>query len=71
MGSMFTSDAQELDNLRAKILELNAVLRWEQTQKVRLLDEVSRYHGEIRRLQDMLTDLELQLAERKHESAPS
>jgi len=71
MGSMFTSDAQELENLRAKILELNAVLRWEQTQKVRLLDEVSRYHGEIRRLQDMLTDLELQLAERKHESAPS
>ena len=68
---MFTSDAQELENLRAKILELNAVLRWEQTQKVRLLDEVSRYHGEIRRLQDMLTDLELQLAERKHESAPS
>ena len=71
MGSMFTSDAHELENLRAKVIELNAALRWEHTQKVQLLEEVGRDHGEIRRLQDRLSDLELQLAERKHESAPS
>ncbi len=68
---MFAPDEQELENLKAAVFELKAALTWERTQKVRLLEELGRYHGEIKRLQDRLTDLELQLAEGKHESAPS
>jgi len=68
---MFAPGEQELENLKAAVFELKAALTWERTQKVRLLEELGRYRGEIKRLQDRLTDLELQLAERKHESAPS
>jgi len=68
---MFAPGEQELENLKAAVFELKAALTWERTQKVRLLEELGRYHGEIKRLQDRLTDLELQLAEGKHASAPS
>ena len=68
---MSVASEQELEYLRAQVTELTATLRWERTQKERLLEELGRYHGEIRRLQDRLTDLELQLAESKHEPAPS
>ena len=68
---MFAPGDQELENLKAAVFELKAALTWERTQKVRLLEELGRYHGEIKRLQDRLTDLELQLAEGKHASAPS
>jgi predicted nuclease with TOPRIM domain len=67
---MFTPGEQDLENLKAAVIELKAALTWERTQKVRLLEELGRYHGEIKRLQDRLTDLELQLAESKQASAP-
>ena len=68
---MSVAGEQEVEHLRAQVTELSATLRWERTQKERLLEELGRCQGEIRRLQDRLTDLELQLAERKHEPAPS
>ncbi len=68
---MSVAGEQELEYLRAQVTELTAIVRWERTQKERLLEELGGYHREIRRLQDRLTDLELQLAERKHEPAPS
>ncbi len=60
-----------VETLRAQVDELKFALLWERTQKERLLEEQSGFRREIRRLQNMVTDLELQLAERKHESAPS
>jgi uncharacterized coiled-coil protein SlyX len=72
---MSVAGEQELEYLRAQVTELTAALRWERTQKERLLEELGRYHGEIKRLEGRLTDLELrfaeQLADRKHEPATS
>jgi hypothetical protein len=65
---MSTSGKLELEILRAEVIGLNRTLTWEQTQKGRLLDEVDRYQREIKRLHDRLTELELQIAERKHVS---
>jgi chromosome segregation ATPase len=66
---MSTSGKLELEILRAEVIGLNRTLTWEQTQKGRLLDEVDRYQREIKRLHDRLTELELQIAEKKHVSA--
>ncbi len=68
---MSVAGEQELKYLRAQVTELTAIVRWERTQKERLLEEMGGHHREIRRLQDRLTDLEFQLAERKPEPAPS
>src|SRR5207245_9069658 len=68
---MFAPGEQELENLKAAVFELKAALAWERTQKVRLLEELGRYHGEIKRLQDRMTDLELQAGESRHESDAS
>jgi peptidoglycan hydrolase CwlO-like protein len=63
---MSASGKLELEILRAEVIGLNRALTWEQTQKERLLDELDRYQREIKRLHDRLTELELQIAERKH-----
>ena len=55
----------ELEILRAEFIGLNRALTWERTQKERLFEELDRYQREIKRLHDRLTDLELQMAERK------
>jgi hypothetical protein len=60
-----------VETLRALSTKLTFALQWERTQKERLLEEQSEFRSELRRLQDRVTDLELQLAERRHESAPS
>ncbi len=60
-----------VETLRAQVHELKFALLWERTQKERLLEEQSGFRREIRLLQNRVTDLELQLADRKHESAPS
>jgi len=63
---MSASGKLELEILRAEVIGLNRALTWEQTQKGLLLDEVDRYQREIKRLHDRLTELERQIAERKH-----
>ena len=68
---MTASGNLELEILRAEVIGLNRALSWERTQKERLLEELYRYQGEIKRLHDRLIDLELQIAERKHVSVRS
>ena len=65
---MSASGKLEFEILRAEVIGLNRALSWERTQKERLLEELDRYQREIKRLHDRLTDLELQIAERKHVS---
>ena len=68
---MSASGKLELEILRVEVIGLNRALSWERTQKERLLEELDRYQREIKRLHDRLTDLELQIAERKHVSVHS
>ena len=68
---MSASGKLEFEILRAEVIGLNRALSWERTQKERLLEELDRYQREIKRLHDRLTDLELQIAERKHVSVHS
>jgi len=68
---MSASGKLELEILRVEVIGLNRALSWERTQKERLLEELDRYQREIKRLHDRLTDLELQIAERKHISVHS
>jgi len=62
---MSASGKLELEILRVEVIGLNRALSWERTQKERLLEELDRYRRDIKRLHDRLTDLELQIAERK------
>jgi len=59
----------ELEPLRAQVNELKFALQWERTQKDQLLEEQSRFRREIKRLQDRVTEVERQLAEKSHEPA--
>ena len=68
---MSASGKLEFEILRAEVIGLNRALSWERTQKERLLEELDRYQREIKRLHGRLTDLELQIAERKHVSVRS
>jgi len=62
---MSASGKLELEILRVEVIGLNRALSWERTQKERLLEELDRYRRDIKRLHDRLSDLELQIAERK------
>ena len=59
----------ELEALRAKVNELKFAVQWERTQKERLLEEQSEFRREIKRLQDRVADLELQITEKSHDPA--
>jgi hypothetical protein len=59
----------EQEALRAQVNELKFALQWERTQKDQLLEEQSRFRREIKRLQDRVADLELQLTEKSHDPA--
>ena len=61
----------ELEPLRAQVHELKVALQWERTQKEQLLEEQSGFRREIKRLQDRVTEVEQQLAEKNHEPAHS
>jgi len=59
----------ELEPLKAQVHELKVALQWERTQKEQLLEEQSGFRREIKRLQDRVTEVERQLAEKSHEPA--
>jgi chromosome segregation ATPase len=61
----------ELEALRAQVHELKFALQWERTQKELLLEEQSEFRREIKRFQDRVTDLELQITEKSHDPAHS
>ena len=63
------SGEHELEALRVQVNELKFALQWERTQKERLLEEQSGFRREIKRLQDRVTEVERQLAEKSHEPA--
>jgi chromosome segregation ATPase len=60
---------QELEILRVQVNEAKFALQWERTQKERLLEEQSEFRREIKRLQDRVADLELQITEKSHDPA--
>jgi hypothetical protein len=59
----------ELETMRALVTKLTFALQWERTQKERLLEEQSEYRREVKRLQDRMADLELQITEKSHDPA--
>jgi len=61
------SGDHELEALRVQVNELKFALQWERTQKERLLEEQSEFRREIKRLQDRVADLELQITEKSHD----
>jgi chromosome segregation ATPase len=63
------SGEHELEILRAQVHEAKFALQWERTQKERLLEEQSEFRREIKRLQDRVADLELQITEKSHDPA--
>jgi hypothetical protein len=59
----------EPEVLRTQVSELKFALQWERTQKERLLEEQSGFRREIKRLQDRVADLEVQIIEKSHDPA--
>ena len=52
-----------IDQLSRQIDELRRALRWEKTQKERLLDDLAIFRRENRRLRESLDELETQQQE--------